>query len=646
MPASYKLRLQEKKQMPGIHRLSLPVIAVTLTAISLLPPQAVHGENIVVGVNVVNPMRASIADQNAVFTQLHAAGVHVIRCGISPDAKGIDFAERAAAQGIAIELGLGPEYSPGAPKRPYQPDIYPAMWGGPPLSYADTALSKASFQTMFDLLDSNNIVLAGMELGNEINWAAFNPEFPLPGEGKILSLSDLSNDPEGKQIAKGFLQYLRILAVLKDVRDHSRLNRKTPILLAGLVSAPDGEKIYNNKKEDMVSLPATIAFLRAHGLDSLVDAYGIHTYPSTDHPGDPAAATRRAARLNSVDLAECRAPGNAGGKPCWITEWGFPNKDVSCPAKDSQRALLVQEMRVAFAQTASQKRLEGIVYFSWDSDPWSKTVDPDSVYRCGALTEAGKLAVAPLDDPKTDPKPNSELASKTPSNAPISDLDPTLRVRVGVPLVARGPAGDIADNSLSEIKLPNGKFRSFTAAGVTWAADGNQPYDMGGPGAKVLKPGPLGSPSSCGQWIQHVELEGKTLLAWVHEETACDYSKGGQTHTSMALATSNDYGLTWKFLGPIITGIDPPAPGKMTGDSCSSVVRGTDGYFYGYCLRNGGQSWNGGYNFVARAPIDHPGPGNWEKYFNGAWSESGVGGNSSKLGGGGSPRTRPLESPG
>ena len=141
-------------------------------------------------------------------------------------------------------------------------------------------------------------MLAGVELGNEINWAAFNPEFPLPGEGKILSLKDLTDDPEGKQIAKGFLQYIKILEALKEVRDHSRLNRSAPIISAGLVSAKDGEKLYNNKKEDMVSLAATIAFLRAHGLDSLVDAYGIHSYPSPGRPGDPTAAAQRATRLN------------------------------------------------------------------------------------------------------------------------------------------------------------------------------------------------------------------------------------------------------------------------------------------------------------------------------------------------------------
>jgi hypothetical protein len=255
-----------------------PVLRTLASLIFLLG--LVRAQDVVIGVNVVNPMRASIADQNAVLSQLKAAHVHVIRCGISNDDKGIDYAKRAADKGIRVLLGVGAEYPPNTPNRPYQPDQFLAMWGGPPLSYADPELSRAFYQKLFDALDANGIVLAGIELGNEINWAAFNPEFLLPGEGKILSLDDLSHDPEGKQIAKGFLQYVKIMAVLKEVRDHSRLNRSTPLLSAGMVSAPDGEKLYNNKKEDMVSLPATITFLRANGLDSLVDGYGIHTYPS------------------------------------------------------------------------------------------------------------------------------------------------------------------------------------------------------------------------------------------------------------------------------------------------------------------------------------------------------------------------------
>jgi hypothetical protein len=571
-----------------------------------------------VGVNVVNPMRAKVADQDSVFSQLEVAHVHVIRCGISNDDKGIDYAKRAGAKGIRIQLILGAQYPADAPSRPYQPDKFPAMWGGHPLSYADPELSRAFYQKLFDALDANNIELAGIELGNELNWAAFNPEFPLPGEGKILSLTDLSHDPEGKQIAKGFLQYLKILAVLKDVRDHSRMNRRTPIISAGMVTAPDGEKLYNNKREDMVSLPATMEFLRAHGLDSLVEGYGIHTYPSSDHPGDPTAAARRAARFESVDLGPCRAAGQSGGKPCWVTEWGFPNRDLSCPLNDSARILLVQEMRLDFAKAAGEHRLAAIDYFAWNSDPWSKQPDSDSVYRCGGLTEAGRLAVTPL----TNVQPPDEHAN--------------LRVRVGVPLVARGPAPNIADASFTAIQLPNGRFRGFTAAGTTWAIDGTHPYDMGGNAVAVLKAGTAGSPDSCGQWIIHVEQEGSTLYGWDHNETACNYAKYGQTHASMILVRSSDHGLTWKSEGQIITGTDPPADGKMTGDSCAIVVRGQDGFDYAYCLHNGGHSWDGGYAFAARAPSSNPGPGKWKKYFNGAWSEPGVGGKSSPVNGLGS----------
>ncbi len=594
-----------------------PVAA--LSVVIFLALGRAGGQDLAVGINVVNPMRDSMANQNALLDQLKAAGVHIIRCGISNDDKGIDFAKRATARGIRIHLIVGPEYMPGAPSRLYQPDVYPAMWGGHPLSYADPALSKAAFQKLLDSLDGNKIQLAGVELGNEINWAAFNPEFPLPGEGKILSVQDLDHDPEGKQIAKGFLQYIKILTVLKEVRDHSRLNRTTtPIISAGMVSAKDGDKLYNNRKEDMVGLSATMTFLRAHGLDSLVDAYGIHSYPSSAQPGNPTAAAQRLARLNSVDLAPCRPKGSSEGKPCWVTEWGFPNSNLSCPPNETRRALLIEEVRHDFDQFAAEHRLVGIDYFSWNSDPWSKTIDADSVYRCGMLSESARQAVAP------------------PGKGTTPDPIATLRIRVGVPLVARGPAPNIADASFTAIQLPNDKFRGFTAAGTTWAIDGSHPYDMGGRGVAVLKAGPPNTPDSCGQWVVHVELEDKTLYGWDHNETACNYGNHGQTHASMVMAASTDYGLTWKIQGPIISGTDPPANGKETGDSCGNVVRGNDGYDYAYCVHNGGHSWDGGYGFIARAPSSNPGPGKWKKYYNGAWSEPGVGGKSSPINGGGS----------
>jgi hypothetical protein len=35
---------------------------------------------------------------------------------------------------------------------------------------------------------------------------------------------------------------------------------------------------------DGVTIPANYAFLRAHGLDNLVDGYGVHDYPPVVKP--------------------------------------------------------------------------------------------------------------------------------------------------------------------------------------------------------------------------------------------------------------------------------------------------------------------------------------------------------------------------
>jgi len=277
------------------------------------------------------------------------------------------------------------KFPPGVPTRAYQPDKYPEMWGGPPLSYADPQLSRDYYASLLAKLEGSRIPLVGLELGNEINWTAFNPEFPIPGEGKTLGLGDLYHDPEGRQIAKGFVQYIKVLRELKAVRDASPFYAHAPIMTAGLVDAgPPGPRksLYDN-----VSLDATLAFLRANGLDEVVDAYAIHTYPGGGTP-----ATRKQ-RLYDITLPACRPPGATDGKPCWITEWGFPNADKDCPIDDAKRTALVREFMGYFHALAADGRIAGALYFAWDSDPWSKTIDRDSVYRCGALTSAGQAAL-------------------------------------------------------------------------------------------------------------------------------------------------------------------------------------------------------------------------------------------------------------
>ncbi|MGY4159539.1 hypothetical protein ACVINW_005381 [Bradyrhizobium sp. USDA 4461] len=200
-----------------------------------------------------------------------------------------------------------------------------------------------------------------------------------------------------------------------------------------------------------------------------------------------------------------------------------------------------------------------------------------------------------------------------------------IRIRVGTPTIVRGPAADIADNRFNEIALPNGRFRGFDAHGETRAIDGARPSAMAGPARVVLRPGPPGSVDSCGQWLNHAERRGTSVLGFIHDETACNYP-AGQTHKSMALATSADDGLTWKSLGQIITGTDRPTPGKNTGEGDCTAVDAHDGFFYAYCFRPRDAGL-----IVARAPVTDPAPGKWSKFFDGRWDQPGLGGEATRL---------------
>lgn len=218
-------------------------------------PSLGQADDIVVGVNLVNsPEKLRPQEQDTILDNMKAAGVRVIRAGIADDEKSLDFAQRVYAHGIKIEwFAWG----------------IPSLSGNMILSSADPDKFRTYFQPLLAKLESKGIVLAAMELGNEINWS--NHDLGPSGTGRVLTLDDLLSDPQGQQVAKGYLQYIKLLAVLKDIRDHSQLNQHTPIISAG-----SGELDASPKGRDAVSLKAMLQFLRDHGMDQFVDAYGIH----------------------------------------------------------------------------------------------------------------------------------------------------------------------------------------------------------------------------------------------------------------------------------------------------------------------------------------------------------------------------------
>ena len=114
-----------------------------------------------------------------------------------------------------------------------------------------------------------------------------------------------------------------------------------------------------------------------------------------------------------------------------------------------------------------------------------------------------------------------------------------IRIRVGPPWVEQGPGPGIPDNLFTEIQLPNGHFRGFSASAITYAIDGATPWDMSAKPVPVIQKAPRGQYGESGEWLNHVERSDHSLLGWLHDETG---DRPGMGLQSMSLAVSENDG--------------------------------------------------------------------------------------------------------
>lgn len=333
-----------------------------------------------VGVNVNSFQNFAPEQQDRIVQQLKENGVRCVRTTLRMDAKDLRLARRLQDEGIGLVQDIWPVFLPGTVARPA--DKKTGMRAANPLSRADPEASRDFFRKMFAQFDDQGVTLVGVELGNELNWTDFNGDFSIPGEGRALALRDLELDPEGRRVAQGFVAYIEALKALKDARDRSRLNRGAAIITAGMVGSTNAAW-QKHLGVDSVTIPATYAFLRQHGLDQIVDGYGVHDYPPQIKAGDAAAEAQRN-RLFAQDIFAA-----GGAKPYWLTEWGFSSR-ANAPDDDRMRARSVREVRQYFEQVYRAGRLGGIFWYVWNEP------DPCAVYRGGMLFPAGSEAIAPL----------------------------------------------------------------------------------------------------------------------------------------------------------------------------------------------------------------------------------------------------------
>lgn len=332
------------------------------------------------GVNVVNPQRLSDVDQDELLEQLAAYGVTAIRVPLAgtteaPEdfSSAIAFVEKAWKKGIKSTLNVFPQGKQSS-RRAWNSQ-YPTLWGVFPLSQTSPEQTAVKVSEGLAAFDKAGVKLEGIEVGNEINYTAFNGDFPVPGNGQVYDFDDLTMLPNLKQVAQGFRVYVDVVRAVRKVRNASSLNRDTPIISAGL-SDPGSKRVDPASNAEAITIPATLQYLRNVGLDQVVDAYGIHAYPSRGE--------FRGAALERRVFGNCSAPPN--GKPCWLTEWGFKSKSVSCPPSDDERARTVGSFAKTVRKRLADRTVAKEFYYQWSGDK-----DPFGLFRCGTLTDAGKV---------------------------------------------------------------------------------------------------------------------------------------------------------------------------------------------------------------------------------------------------------------
>jgi len=339
-----------------------------------------------VGVNLTNGDRLSKSIQLAALSELQEAGAKVIRIPLEPRTWGppgiyadsIALIEAAYAMGIKSIIIVPLQYPSTAQRRPYN-TAYPDIWAVYPLSQSDPDIFTSWFAPILAQLEANGVILAGLELGNEINWAPFNGDFPVPGEGKVFNDTDLHTNAEAAGVASGYRAYMRSLEALRQIRGASTLNQTTPVISSGL-SNPGAPRSSGASLDgvavDAVSINATLNYLRSYGLDTTADTYGIHFYPNPN-----VTKAQRYADLTDNALTQC----GIYGLSCTVTEWGFRFRTgTTCPRNDEQRYKLAYEILADVADWGPAVR--SMIWFDWLSPQYG-------LYQCGAETATGRLVL-------------------------------------------------------------------------------------------------------------------------------------------------------------------------------------------------------------------------------------------------------------
>lgn len=329
------------------------------------------------GVNRTN--LAWTANWRPIIDQIAAHHVTSIRLTLNqPIERAADIVAYAQSHGLRVlvnvGLSVGDYYAPTAQPRAGRGIIRPVRR----LSDLDIERYRDVLRQFLAALDQRNARLTALEVGNEINWSDFNGDFPVAAEGQIFDEQSIGLTAESARILEGFHKYRLSLEISRELLHASAAGQNALIISAGLY-APSPWTLKSNGSA--LSLAATKALFDRFGITQAVDAMAIHVYPPREVAGGAMFAETLAAVKSTMQICGIRG----AGKPCLITEWGFPNSEATTERGDSPRLAFFRSFERVLSCLDRVQDIRGAYLFTWDESPRY------SVWRDERLLEGGAI---------------------------------------------------------------------------------------------------------------------------------------------------------------------------------------------------------------------------------------------------------------
>ncbi|MBA8881955.1 glycoside hydrolase [Phyllobacterium myrsinacearum] len=365
-------RLQLRRLYAGVSF----AVAMTVASSMLATPSQAAGDPRF-GVNRVNLAWLSAPEREKVLDLMVKSGVVAVRLSLTrPIDQSIDAIRVAHQKGLAILLEISLNNADFYPKGTKPRPGLGRIWDMYRLSDISPDQFRSVVGDALHKIDALQIPLVAVEAGNEINWGAYNGDLEVKAKAKSKTARSLTDLDNLAAVEQGAAKYVQLAAVVRKELQSTKFSANAKVISAGLSDIPVADA--DRRGIDSIDPASFTNLMRKHGLDKVVDGYGIHIYP-----GSNGTATARATHVSQA-LSICRS--EPDGKPCWITEWGFSNTSTTCPANDNSRERLVEAARSRFEELMGTGRVAAAYYFDWDAKGYG-------VWRCGGLSPAGRAAV-------------------------------------------------------------------------------------------------------------------------------------------------------------------------------------------------------------------------------------------------------------